>query len=272
MGKALAFLYGLISYLVFLATLLYAIGFVGNFVVPMSIDTGPVGPVGQALIVNILILGLFAVQHSVMARQEFKAWWTQFVPMPVERATYVMLSNLIMILLFWQWRPMAGEIWSVDNAFGAAVLVGLYFAGWVVLVVGTFNVGHFDLFGMNQVYCYLRGKERGPNVFKTPGLYKAVRHPIMLGWIIIFWATPRMTVGHLLFAVVTTVYILIAIKIEERDLVGWFGQTYEDYRRKVPMLVPFLKGMQSAPPPAPPPEPPPEQPPAPPPEQPGGGV
>ncbi|MCZ6483119.1 MAG: isoprenylcysteine carboxylmethyltransferase family protein [Alphaproteobacteria bacterium] len=263
MGRALAFLYGLISYVIFFATLLYAIGFVGNLVVPKSIDSGHVGPVGQALIVNILILALFAVQHSVMARQGFKDWWTKIVPQPVERATYVLLSSLILILLFWQWRPMAGEIWSVDNAYGRGVLVTLYFAGWVILILATFNIGHFDLFGLNQVYCYLRGKERGPNVFKTPGLYRAVRHPIMLGWIIIFWATPRMTVGHLVFAAVTTAYIFIGIKIEERDLVGWFGEAYEDYRRKVPMVVPFLKGTQSTPP---------DPPPAPPPDQPGGGV
>lgn len=263
MGRALAFLYGLISYVIFFATLLYAIGFVGNLVVPKSIDSGHVGPVGQALIVNILILALFAVQHSVMARQGFKDWWTKIVPQPVERATYVLLSSLILILLFWQWRPMAGEIWSVDNAYGRGVLVTLYFAGWVILILATFNIGHFDLFGLNQVYCYLRGKERSPNVFKTPGLYRAVRHPIMLGWIIIFWATPRMTVGHLVFAAVTTAYIFIGIKIEERDLVGWFGEAYEDYRRKVPMVVPFLKGTQSTPP---------DPPPAPPPDQPGGGV
>jgi protein-S-isoprenylcysteine O-methyltransferase Ste14 len=248
MGRTIAFLYGLVSYVIFFATFLYTIGFVSNLVVPKSIDSGHVGPVGEALIVNVLILGLFAVQHTIMARQGFKAWWTKIVPKPVERSTFVLVASLILLLLFWQWRPIEGEIWSVDNAYGQGLLVALYFAGWVIVLLATFNIGHFELFGLTQVITHLRGQESGAVQFKTPGLYKAVRHPIMLGFIIAFWATPRMTVGHLVFAAVTTAYIFIGVKIEERDLVGWFGEAYEDYRRKVPMIFPFLKGKQSAPP------------------------
>src|SRR5262252_3412634 len=239
MGRILTLLYGSVAYLVFLGIFLYAIGFVTGLVVPKTVDTGLVAPIGEALVVNILLLSLFAVQHSVMARKPFKRWWTQFVPRAIERSTYVLLASLALILLFWQWRAMPSIVWQVTNHTMAMAILGLSFFGWFIVLLSTFLINHFELFGLQQVIMNLAGKADVEPRFKTPMLYKFVRHPIYLGFIIAFWATPVMTAGHLLFGLVTTADILVGIALEERDLIELFGEEYRHYRRRVAMLVPI---------------------------------
>ena len=226
MGRWIAFFYGVASYLVFLIAFLYAVGFVGNIFVPKGIDSGLEEPVTKALLINMLLLGLFAIQHSVMARRGFKDWWTKLIPEPVERSTFVLFTSLILILLYWQWRPMTGNIWTVENPAGHLILEILFWLGWVIVLVSTFMINHFDLFGLRQVYLYIKRKEYTPPDFHIPGFYKYLRHPVMLGFIIAFWATPEMTVGHLLFAIATTAYIFIGILLEERDLIHLYGEVY----------------------------------------------
>ncbi|MEE9552814.1 MAG: isoprenylcysteine carboxylmethyltransferase family protein [candidate division Zixibacteria bacterium] len=239
MGKFITLIYGVIAYAIFFGSFLYAIGFVGNVLVPKSVDSGVAGPFGRALLINALLLGVFAIQHSVMARQGFKKMWTKIVPEPAERSTYVLLSSLALFLLYWQWQPMQGVIWSVENPTGALFLQGLFWLGWVIVLLSTFMIDHFDLFGLRQVYDNLLGKATPQIVFKSPALYKIVRHPIYMGFMIAFWATPVMTVGHFVFAFATTAYMVVGVWFEERDLVRIYGAEYENYRKQVRMFVPL---------------------------------
>lgn len=239
MARLIAFLYGLASYVVFFVSFLYAIGFVEGLVVPKTIDTGTVGSMAEAFIVNLLLMSLFAVQHSVMARKQFKQWWTQYVPKSVERSTYVLLASLALVLLFWQWQPMPAVVWQVDNPQIAGAITGVSFVGWLLVLTSTFLINHFELFGLHQVANNLTGRPMPQMRFRTPVLYKMVRHPIYLGFIIAFWVAPVMTVGHMLFAAVTTAYIFVGIFLEEHDLIGLFGDEYRRYRERVSMLIPF---------------------------------
>jgi protein-S-isoprenylcysteine O-methyltransferase Ste14 len=237
--RILFFAYGSLSYLIFLCTFLYAICFIGNFGVPRTLDGAASGLLGVSFAIDAGLLALFAVQHSIMARKWFKDWWTRFVPKAVERSTYVLFSSLALILLFWQWRPLGVAIWTVEDPVGRLVLRALFAFGWGLVLLSTFLINHFDLFGLRQVWLYLLGRSDKPVRFVTPGPYRLVRHPLYVGWLFAFWMTPVMTLAHLLFSIATTAYILLAIQFEERDLVREHGDAYERYRRSVPMLVPF---------------------------------
>lgn len=250
-NRALSLGYGAVSYLIFLASFLYAIGFVGGIVVPRTVDHGIAAPIGEAVVVNSLLLGLFAVQHSVMARPAFKRWWTRVVPQPIERSTYVLLSSLVLFLLYWQWRSMPTQMWDVRLPAARFALWALFWAGWAIALLATVMIGHFDLFGLRQVYLAWRGQPYTDIAFRAPLLYRVVRHPLMLGFIIAFWAAPTMTIGRLLFAAAMTGYILIAMQFEERDLIAALGTQYRDYRRDVPMLVPRPRRARSESPTAP---------------------
>lgn len=234
----IAAVYGLACYAVFLASFLYSIGFVGNLIVPKTIDSVPSAALPEAVVVDVVLLGLFAVQHSVMARPGFKDVWTRIVPRPVERSTYVLISSLLLALLCWRWQAIPAVVWEATAPALKAFLQAMFAIGWLIVLLSTFMINHFDLFGLRQVYLRLRGIDYTPLSFTQRALYKFVRHPIMLGFVIAFWATPRMSVGHLLFAIATTGYILVGIFLEERDLMRFHGAEYQAYRDKVPMLFP----------------------------------
>lgn len=241
MRKTLVVLYGVVAYTVFVGVFLYAVAFIGNFGVPRSVDApAPTGPLPAAAI-DTLLLGVFALQHSVMARTGFKRWWTRFVPPPVERSTYVLLASLTLALLFWQWRPLPAVLWRAEGPLAAALLRGAQLLGWAIALLSTFLISHFDLFGLRQVWLHARGIPYRESSFTTALLYRFVRHPLLLGFLIAFWATPVLTVGHLLFAALATGYILLGIHLEERDLLNIHGERYAAYRREVPMLLPLPK-------------------------------
>ncbi len=237
----LPFLYGILTYLLSFATLLYTIAFTGNLPVPKAIDTGATAPTPAAVAIDVLLIGLFAIQHSVMARPAFKRAWTRLVPHAIERSTYILLASASLLLLYWQWCPIAGTVWSATGPIAVPVLHAIFWAGWGLVLLSTFLINHFELFGLQQVYARLRSQPLPPPEFRTPSLYKWVRHPLYLGLLLAFWATPSMTLGHLLFSVANTGYILIGLSLEERDLVAVFGDRYRRYREQVAMLIPLPK-------------------------------
>lgn len=242
MAKAFNFLYGILSYLIFLVAFLYSVGFAGNMLVPKNIDSGQESGMAYSIVINLLLLSLFALQHSIMARPAFKQWWTKIISPVIERSTFVLLTSLILLLIFWQWRPMTGIIWDVQNPTLILVIQAIFWLGWLIVFLSTFMINHFHLFGLDQVFNNFRNQKPTGLKFKESFFYKFVRHPIMTGFIIAFWAAPTMTYGHLLFAAVTTVYILIAVKyLEEKDLEKEIGEPYKDYQKRVPMLIPFTK-------------------------------
>jgi methanethiol S-methyltransferase len=244
-ARLLILFYAIASYAVSLVSSLYAVGFVGNYLVPKSIDVGGPTSLSKAIAIDLPLLGLFAIQHSVMARPAFKRWWAKVLPVACQRSTYVLLSSLILLLLFWQWRPIPIAVWQIDG-IAAWLLIGVFWLGWSIVFASTFMIDHFDLFGLRQAFFALRGAELTGQSFRTPLLYKIVRHPLMLGFLLAFWATPAMTAGHLLFAIMATAYILVGLQLEERDLIAVFGATYQRYRERVPMLVPRIFGRRLA--------------------------
>jgi len=241
MSRIGIFIYGLVCYAVFLGVFLYGIGFIGGFLTPTMLDGAAGRPMIEALAIDLGLLAAFAIQHSGMARPAFKRWWTRVIPEAAERSTYVLVSSLALVALFVHWQPIGGVVWTAPEGAGRASVIGLYLFGWLLLLYTTFLIDHFDLFGLAQVWRRLAGKNYRPPQFRTPSLYRLVRHPLYIGWLVIFWAAPTMTVAHLVFAVMTTAYILIAIQLEERDLVAAFGNDYVEYRRRTPMLVPRLR-------------------------------
>ena len=242
MKKSIIFIYGLIAYFVFLFAFLYAIGFVGNIVVPKTIDSGAETPLLNAILINTILLSVFALQHSIMARPKFKVWFTSIFSIAMERSTYILLSSLALILIYWQWQPITTIVWKVDSHIFSYVLMGIFFVGWLIVLLSTFMINHFELFGLAQIFDNLKNKKTPNPKFQTNYLYKLVRHPIMLGFLIAFWATPTMTAGHLLFTLVTTIYIFVAVKyLEEKDLRKFIGKEYETYQNEVPMILPFTK-------------------------------
>jgi protein-S-isoprenylcysteine O-methyltransferase Ste14 len=247
MRRILFFGYGLIAYASFLAAFLYLIGFMGNLLVPKSIDSGVEGNLGGALAVNLVLILVFGLQHVIMARPGFKEWWTQFVPRPIERSTYVFLTNVILFILFWQWRPITTVVWDVSGGFMEPVLWSLFAFAWLLILITSFLINHFDLFGLRQVYLYLKGVPYTHLKFNTVGVYKYIRHPLMVGWILGFWSTPVMTVGHLFFAITTTIYIITTVPLEEKDLLHFLGEDYEKYLRRTPRYVPFLGNKEKEP-------------------------
>jgi protein-S-isoprenylcysteine O-methyltransferase Ste14 len=250
MSRIASFAYGIASYALFLACFLYSIAFIGNFdlgVLPSTIDSGVPGTLGVALGIDLVLLSIFALQHSVMARPGFKRAWTRFVPQQLERATYVLLSTAALALLYWGWEPIGGSVWNVEGATGRGLLTGLYFAGWGLVLYATILIDHFDLFGVRQVWLHLRGQAYAHRPFMTPSLYRHVRHPLYVGWFTVFWATPSMSVGHLLFAGVASAYILVAVIVEERDLVSHFGDVYRRYQESTPRFLPSLRAAAARP-------------------------
>ena len=247
MKRWLIFLYGVACYAIAFCTLLYSIGFVGNLLVPKSIDSVPQVSLGLALLIDGVVLALFAIQHSVMARPAFKRWWTRIVPKAAERSTYILFSAIALIVMFVFWEPLGGGVWDVQSAIGRDVLYGGFALGWFLVFLSTFLINHFDLFGLRQIWLQLRRKPYKPLPFKTPMLYRIVRHPLYVGLLLAFWSTPTMTLTHLVFAIATTAYILIGIQLEENDLLAELPE-YAQYRKRVPMLVPFLKRRQQSPP------------------------
>lgn len=239
MKRSLILLYGVICYLIFFVTFLYALGFVGDFIVPKGMDSPPQASLPIAVATNLILLTLFALQHSIMARPAFKHWWTRIIPAAAERSTYTLFSSLALIVLFVFWQPLGGVVWRVEDPLGVIALWTGFGFGWSLVLISTFLINHFDLFGLRQAWTYFRGQVYTPLRFTTPGPYKFVRHPLYLGWLFAFWCIPAMTVTHLLFAIVTTVYILLAIQWEERDLITALGEDYRAYRQQVPMIIPF---------------------------------
>lgn len=243
--RILVLIYGTVAYALFLAVFLYAMGFVGGFLTPTKLDGPLEGSLLLALLMNTGLLALFAVQHSVMARPWFKQWWTRVIPQPIERSTYVLFTNAVMIVLFAYWQPIGVTIWKTDSPLGLSIAYTFFAIGWLTVLVTTFMINHFDLFGLRQVWLYFRGRPYESLPFKTPGLYRYVRHPLYIGWMIAFWATPYMTLGHLAFANLMTVYMVIAVVFEEKDLVVHFGKRYEKYQQDVPMFIPRVTGPAS---------------------------
>ncbi len=238
-ARLLILIYAIASYAVFLASILYAPGFFSNTLVPKSIDIGERVGWAEAVVINLLLLGAFAIPHSIMARPFFKNGWAKLLPVACQRSTYVLLSSLLLMLLFWQWQPIPLTVWKFDG-LGGWMLTSIYWLGWLIVLTSTYMIDHFDLFGLRQAFSVLRGTKAAHQEFRTPLLYKIVRHPIMLGFLIVFWATPEMTVGHLLLATMGTLYILVGLQFEERDLIAEFGAAYQQYRQRVPMLLPRI--------------------------------
>ncbi|MGK7921161.1 MAG: methanethiol S-methyltransferase [Trichodesmium sp.] len=241
MSRILAFIYGLTCYIIFFITFIYAIGFIGNLIVPKTLDSDLNASLIESILIDVLLIAVFAIQHSLMARQSFKEWWKKIIPNSIERSTYVLMSSLALLLLFGQWHGLGGIIWNIQNPIISNIIYGIFALGWLIALLSTFMINHFDLFGLRQVYLYLRGQEYKYLGFRTPGFYKYVRHPIMLGFVIAFWATPIMTISHLIFALALTIYMLVGIKLEEADMISIYGNLYQEYQAQVSMLIPLPK-------------------------------